>query len=131
MANSTMSDIQSNMPLNIFISLSDIWMIHWQPVKSLLDGILAKIPIVLSALVLNVYYILLQAAKRTMMKGVLHSVTIQHWNLLQTPFNLLLVLPYMLTYQAFFLLAKLPVIHSARIFFLSQQIKSSLYSNWQ
>ena len=32
-------------------------------------------------------------------------VIIQHVNLLQTPFNLLLVLPYMLTYQDFSLLA--------------------------
>ena len=65
-------------PVTSSLSLSDIRIIHWRPVKILLDGISVKLPIALSAFTLKVYYMLLQAVRRILMNGVLHGVTIQH-----------------------------------------------------
>ena len=78
MANSIWSDVQSNMPRNIFNFTVRYLNNSLQLIKILLDGILAKPPIVLSAFTLKVYYMFLQAIKRALMKGVLHGVTIQH-----------------------------------------------------
>ena len=45
-----------------------------------------------SAFALKAYGMLLQIAKLTLIEGVLHVVTVQHCNLLQTLFSPLLVL---------------------------------------
>ena len=103
MANSLWSSVQSCMPPNIFNFTVRYLIIHWQRVETLLDRILVKVPIAPSAFDLTVCYILLQGAKLTLMRGVLYGVTAQHCYLLQTLVNPLLVLPYTLIFQAFFL----------------------------
>ena len=100
MANSLWSSVQSSMPRNIF-NFTVRYLNNSLATRRNLDGILVKVLIAPSAFDLKVYCMLLQGAKLTLMRGVLHGVTTQHCYLLKTLFNPSLVLPYTLIFQAF------------------------------